>query len=163
MARVYLETSFISACVTRREDPASVYRRQASLEWWTRQSHRHDLFVSAEVLGELSHPSHQGAAEALTMIQRVPLVALTDEVIGLAAMLVREKVMPSPVGGDAVHVAAACVHALDFLVTWNVRHLANRNKMSHVLNICLRLGLTPPQILTPELLWDDEDDDEPSQ
>jgi len=44
MGRVYLETSFASACVTDRTDPASLYRRQASREWWSLQARRHDCF-----------------------------------------------------------------------------------------------------------------------
>ena len=46
MARVYLETSFVSACVTSRKDLASRYRRETSLEWWRVQSRRHALFLS---------------------------------------------------------------------------------------------------------------------
>src|SRR5205085_6318242 len=52
MARVYLETSFISACVTNRTDVASLYRKQVSNEWWETQRSRHELFVSAEVTEE---------------------------------------------------------------------------------------------------------------
>ncbi|MCK6485129.1 MAG: hypothetical protein HUU22_00820 [Phycisphaerae bacterium] len=61
--------------------------------------------------------------------------------------------MPRPsVAGDAVHVAAATIHRMDYLVTWNVQHMANPNKRSHFATICLRLGLLPPQIVTPDLL-----------
>ncbi len=56
MARVYLETSFVSACVTKRDDAASVYRRQISADWWKDQRAKHELFVSEEVVAELSHP-----------------------------------------------------------------------------------------------------------
>ena len=61
MATVYLETSFVSACVTNRSDPASIYRRELSVEWWTAQAKRHELFISAEVLAELSQPGFPGA------------------------------------------------------------------------------------------------------
>ena len=56
MARVYLETSFVSACVTDRDDTASAYRRQVSTGWWEVQRAKHELFVAEEVLAELSHP-----------------------------------------------------------------------------------------------------------
>ncbi len=66
--------------------------------------------------------------------------------------------MPGPVAGDAVHVSVACVHGVDYLLTWNVRHLANPNKLEHLAAVCLRLGLTPPRIVTPDMLWKETDD-----
>lgn len=115
MAEVYLETSFVSACVTSRTDPASLYRRQASLEWWSSQRVRHNLFVSAEVVKELSHPQFNARDQALEYIREIPLLDLDEGVFGLAAILIREKVMPGPAGGDAVHLAAASVHGMDYL------------------------------------------------
>lgn len=154
MARVYLETSFISACVTDRTDPVSAYRRQTSEEWWNTQAWRHDCCVSSEVIAELSHPAFARSEAALNLVAKTPLLPLTDEVAGLAAILVRDKAMPRPTAGDAVHVAAAAVHAMDYLLTWNVRHLANPNKLEHLRTICLRVGILPPRIVTPDLLWE---------
>ena len=157
MARIYVETSFVSACVTDRTDAASVYRQQVSQDWWRSQSSKHELAVSAEVVAELSEPSYRGRIAALEWIGGLPLLAVTAEVRGLAKVLVREKVMPGPLAGDAVHVACACWHGIDYIVTWNVRHLANPNKLTHLRTIALRLGLVAPQIVTPDLLWEEDD------
>lgn len=159
MARVYLETSFVSACVTSRKDLGSRYRREASLDWWRVQSRRHALFLSAEVVRELSSPSYPARERALEFIAGIPLLALDEEVQGLARILIREKVMPQPVAGDAIHVAVACWHEMGYLLSWNVKHLANPRKVRHLETICLRLGLVPPRILTPDLLWEDEDEE----
>ncbi|MHB1157811.1 MAG: PIN domain-containing protein [Phycisphaerales bacterium] len=156
MARVYLETSFISACVTTRRDVASQYRRQASTDWWKNEAFRHELFTSAETLAELSNPAYPQRRRALTLLNDVPLIDLSDEIMGFAATLVRQKVMPGPVQGDAIHVAAACVGQMDYILSWNVRHLANQNKVNHLRVVCLRTGLIPPRIITPELLWQNE-------
>lgn len=87
------------------------------------------------------------------MLAGLTLLPLPPEVAGLAEILVREKVMPLPaVSGDATHVAAATFHRMDYLLTWNVKHLANPNKREHMAAVCLRLGLIPPQIVTPDLL-----------
>jgi hypothetical protein len=106
------------------------------------------------VITELSHPSFPLSDAARTWIKDVPLLAVTDEAIGLAQVLVREHVMPGPATGDALHVALPTVYDMDYLLTWNVRHLANPNKVEHLHVICLRLGLMAPRILTPELLWE---------
>ena len=64
--------------------------------------------------------------------------------------------MPQSVAGDAIHVAVATVYGMDYMLTWNVRHLANVNKTEHLTVICRRVGYVPPRILTPDLLWEYE-------
>ncbi len=158
MARVYVETSYISACVTERTDTASSYRRQTSREWWNTQRLRHDVFVSEEVLAELAHADFRQSEQALEFSREVPILPITPEVRGLAQVLVREKVMPGPLTGDALHVSLATCHVMDYLLTWNVRHLANPNKIEHLQKICVRVGFVPPRIITPELLWESNDE-----
>lgn len=148
----------MSACVTDREDVSSAHRRQVSMEWWETQRDYHQNFVSAEVVRELSDPAHRLHAEALTWIGSVPMLPITEEVQGLAEILVREKVMPAPVAGDAVHVAVAAVHGIEYMLSWNVRHLANPNKTRHLQAICLRVGVIAPKIVTPDLLWETHDE-----
>ncbi|MCK6483433.1 MAG: hypothetical protein L6R00_04770 [Phycisphaerae bacterium] len=63
--------------------------------------------------------------------------------------------MPDDLPGDATHLAVACVQEVDFLLTWNIRHLANPNKLDHLTIINRRLGLLTPQIVTPEMLWEE--------
>ena len=60
--------------------------------------------------------------------------------------------MPGPAVGDAVHVAVATRHGVDFMLSWNVKHLANANKAQHLRSVRLRLGLVPPLIVTPDYL-----------
>lgn len=155
MARVYLETSFFSACVSDRTDAGSVYRRDESRQWWTTQRERHQVFISPDVLTELSSPGYSHRDQALEMTVATEVLPLTPEVRGLAKILVREKAMPGPAGsGDAIHVAAATVHRMEYLLSWNVRHLANVNKLEHLRVICQRLGYMSPVITTPEVVWE---------
>jgi len=67
MARVYLETSFFSACVSDRTDPKSVVRRDESRRWWVQQRGLHEPFVSAEVMRELSVATYPHREEALAL------------------------------------------------------------------------------------------------
>jgi hypothetical protein len=155
MARVYLDTSFVSACVTTRSDAVSVVSRETSQEWMATQAHQHEVFVSAEVFNELDDAAYRSREPALELIGSLQSLEISDQVIGLATVLVAEKVMPGPIGGDSVHVAVCCIHRVDYLLSWNVRHLANPNKIAHLRTICTRLGLIPPIIVTPDLLWED--------
>jgi len=151
---VYLETSFFSACVSDRVDAASVYRREQSRQWWATQRAHHRLLISPEVLTELANPAYPHRDLAMKMTVNVEILPLTQEVRGLAKILVGEKAMPGPDGsGDAVQVAAAIVHRVQYVLSWNVRHLANMNKLDHLRVICQRLGYIPPVITTPEVVW----------
>jgi len=159
MAGVYLETSFFSACVSTRTSPKSVYWREVSNEWWLTQRGRHELFISDEVIVELTDPQFPGRDSALDMVRGLGLLELTPEVFGLAEVLVREKLMPKPsVAGDALHIAAATVHGVEYMLSWNVKHMANPNKRTHLVTVCLRLGLVPPLIVTPDLLMEEDDE-----
>jgi hypothetical protein len=155
MASVYLETSFFSECVTIRTGAIDLGRRATILNWWRRHAPSFKLFVSPEVARELASPEFPEAVRlpALAMLRNLPPLALTNEVADLAAYLVQQLVMPAPaLQGDAIHVAVAAIHRMDYLLTWNQRHLANPNKRTHFAVICARLNLAPPQIVTPDLL-----------
>ncbi|HRQ73867.1 MAG TPA: hypothetical protein PLU35_12650 [Phycisphaerales bacterium] len=131
------------------------YGIASSLEWWATQRSRHLLFISAEVLRELTTPGFRHGDAALRLIEGVASLAFDEDVLGLASLLVAERVMPGPAaGGDAMHVAVATAHRVEYLLSWNVRHLANPNKLVHLRRVCLRAGLVPPQIITPDLLWE---------
>jgi hypothetical protein len=108
------------------------------------------------VIRELGEPGFRRRAEAMTLINGVDDLALSEEVLGFATLLIREKVMPGPLGGDAVHVACAAVHRVDYVLTWNIRHLANIRKETHRRGLCLKCGLLPPRIGTPDQFLGDE-------
>jgi hypothetical protein len=65
--------------------------------------------------------------------------------------------MPAEARGDAFHLALASVHAMDALLTWNVRHLANPRKVGHLTIINRRLGLPTPVICTPGVFMEESD------
>ena len=126
-----------------------------SLNWWRTYARSFDLYISDEVIRELSDPDFpaQVRAPALAMLDGLSALDLNAEVVALAGVLAGERVMPSPaVEGDALHVAAATIHRMDYLLTWNQKHLANPNKRTHLAVICARLNLPAPQIVTPDLL-----------
>ncbi len=155
MSGVYLETSFFSECCTIRTSEIARGRRASSLQWWQRDARRFDLYISAEVVRELSNPEFPDAVRtpALNMLAGIPQLAITDDVLGVAAILVRERVMPTPATeGDALHVATTLVHRIDHLITWNQSHLANQNKRIHLQVVCARLGYILPEIVTPDLM-----------
>ena len=107
-------------------------------------------------MAELKRGSWPGQAEAIALISGLPYVEAGDDILAVAKRYVRDRLVPASLTGDAVHLAAACMSEVDFLLTWNIRHLANPNKLTHLTVINRRMGLLTPQIVTPEMLWMEE-------
>ena len=155
MARVYLETSFFSECVTIRTGTIDLGRRDTSLNWWKMQAPAFELCISPEVVRELSSADFPGDVRgaALDMLRGLDVLSFTENVATVAELLVREQVMPGPaVEGDGLHVAFSMVHRIEYLMTWNQKHLANPRKRTHLAVIGSRLGLLMPEIVTPDLM-----------
>jgi hypothetical protein len=152
-SQVYIETTIPSAHATTRTDPGSLYRREKTREWWTAQLLRYESQISDAVMLELGRGTWPGKEDALQLVYPLPRLEIDEEVLAVARRYVAERLVPEDLGGDALHLAIACVHEVDFLLTWNIRHLANPNKLGHLTVINRRLGLLTPQIVTPETLW----------
>lgn len=157
-SRVYIETTVPSAHVSRRTDPSSLHRRDITRAWWRDQLFRYDVWISEAVVLELEQGDWPGKRDALHLVQPLRRVSVSEEVVGVARRYVQERLVPANLAGDALHLAAACVYEFDFLLTWNIRHLANPNKFTHLTMINRRLGLLTPQVVTPETLWLEENE-----
>lgn len=151
--RVYLETTIPSAYVSMRTDASSVHHRELTRAWWADQKPRYDVWISEAVVLELAQGDWPGRADALELVDPLRRVPITEEVVNVARRYVLERLVPSNLQGDALHLAAACIYEFEFLLTWNIRHLANPNKLEHLTIINRRLGLLTPQVVTPEMLW----------
>ena len=67
--------------------------------------------------------------------------------------------IPGMAKADALHVAVAAVHGVDYLLTWNCRHIDNATRKPIIRAICVSAGYFYPEICTPmELLTEDSND-----
>ncbi|MBK7875916.1 MAG: PIN domain-containing protein [Planctomycetes bacterium] len=153
MLRVYLETSFVSACVTTKEDEASRDQRWRSLAWWHR--HRDDVSAwgSSEVMRELLAEDYRDRLAALRFVAGLPIVSPDAEVGRIADALRAERLVPRGDLGDALHAALAIRHRMDRLLSWDARHLAHPGKRRGLERVCRRLGYPAPWFLTP-VAWE---------
>ncbi len=158
---VYIETTIPNAHETDRQDPRSVAQRDDTRQWWAVQRSHYDCFTSQEVIDELAGGVFPGQEAALDLISQLPLLEINEDVKSISEVYVRERLMPGLAGqGDSLHLALASYHEVDFLLTWNIRHLANPNKHEHLVVVNRRLALLTPSIVTPEMLWLEEIEDD---
>ena len=150
---VYLETSIFSFCHDQRTMPGVVAMRRWTLEWWAKHRQRYSLVTSSAVLEELDAGQLPHRAAALAMAQALRTLPMDQAVAEVADVYIRHKVMPADPFGDALHLAFASHHKVDYLLTWNCKHLANANKFGHIRRVNALLELPTPALITPlELL-----------
>lgn len=154
---VYVETTIPSFYYEVRTEPEMVARRNWTRAWWDGQRHAYELVTSEAVLDELEAGTFPNQDQALALLAEVPLVSVEPTVIEIVEAYIQRLVMPQDPTGDALHLALASFHKCDFLLTWNVRHLANANKFVHIRRVNTLLGLFSPTLVTPlELLAGEE-------
>lgn len=148
---VYLETSFFSLYYDGRPDAES--RRRSTREWWKRERRQFELFTSRFTLEEVKRPIYPNWKRVAELCGKVAFLEVTADIAGIVKVYVDNWLMPADDAGDAAHLAMASYHGVDYLVTWNCRHLANANKFDHIRMLNRRLGLLTPEIVTPDLLF----------
>jgi hypothetical protein len=150
---VYLETSVISYATSRpSRDLVVAARQQVTRQWFVRDAGAFDLFVSELVLAEAMEGDPLAVAERRSLIEGIPILAITNAAGDLGAKLVHERAVPEDAEEDALHIAVAAVHGVDFLLTWNCRHIANAAMREGIEGVCTRCGFEPPVMCTPEEL-----------
>jgi hypothetical protein len=92
------------------------------------------------VIAELSAPTYPSRDAALAFTAGLAILAIEEQVLTLGQMLIEQRVMPDPLKGDAIHVAVAAYHGMEYLLSWNVKHLANPNKRIHLARVLMNVG-----------------------
>lgn len=155
--RLYLETTIPSYLAARRSrDLRLAADQETTEEWWETRRQEYELFVSEAVLEEVADGDPAFAAKRLGFLAGLPRLTATPDVDALAARLLEEHIIPPAAGPDAVHLALAAGHRMDFLLTWNCTHLHNPHLERRIEAACRGCGFVCPVICTPAELLESE-------
>jgi hypothetical protein len=146
---VYVETTIPSFYYTLRDDPESVARMHWTRQWWTEYAGLFSLATSAAVIDELRRGTSDRVEDRIALLGCAMILPVTDDVVEIADVYIKQRVMPRDPEGDALHMAIASYYKIDFLLTWNCKHLANARKFQQLRVINFELGLPMPVIATP--------------
>jgi predicted nucleic acid-binding protein len=150
---VYLETSIISYLVARpSRDLVIAARQELTREWWGQRRALFDVYVSEAVIAEARAGDSDAAARRVAILADLPLLEVTPEVTRLAGALAKALRLPKQAAADAVHVATAACHGIEFLLTWNSTHIANAELRPTIDEVSRNSGYTPPILCTPDEL-----------
>ena len=153
MPSVYLETTIPSYLASRpSRDLIVAAHQQVTHEWWMRARGAFDLFVSAAVLSEIRAGDPALAARRLELVQDLPVLASRSDVDSLAEIYANGLGLPSQAHADLVHIAFAVSYRLDYLLTWNCKHIANGHVIRKLHAINHQIQRMTPVVVTPEEL-----------
>jgi len=155
-SRVYIETSVVSYLTARAStDAIAAAHRKLTSKWWSEQSPHFELLVSELVYREAGGGDRVAATARLKAIAQIRILTVTAEAVSLAELLVARGPIPREHAADALHIAIAAVNGMDYLLTWNCKHLANAAYRTRIEALVEEAGLTCPIICTPEELMED--------
>jgi predicted nucleic acid-binding protein len=145
---LYLETSVIGAYL----DNGEPFRRDLTIRWWEHELPEYRAVVSRLVARELERVPEPHRTGYLKLVRSLEEVELTEEAAILAEGYIARGIFHRKYIADALHVAVASVHKIDYLVTWNFGHLANVRRQARIRLFNTAAGFFVPMIVTPEFL-----------
>ena len=150
--RIYLETSVISYLTAQPSRDILVAAHQSITHDLWQQRQEYEFYVSQLVHEEAARGDTTAAKARLDAIADLPALTLGSDTKELGDLLVAQLAIPVRAIEDAYHIATAAVHGMDFLLTWNCRHIANLQMRRKIERVCRSAGYEPALIGTPEEL-----------
>lgn len=163
MDKLYVETSIVSyATAWPSRDITIAGLQQQARDWWANERNKFELVTSQVTLDEAGDGDPVAAAERLELLDGLPLIDINADVISLARRLIDAHTMPEKAAADSVHVAAAALGGVKYLLTLNCRHIANANELPRIYDLLDQEGFGQLLICTPAEFLGVQDDDERS-
>ncbi len=152
---LYIETSILGYLTARSTKNLILAANiEVTREWWKLRRHDFTLFSSEAVLVEVAQGNIQLAAQRLEILEGISLVDLNKSVQELAIEFLNRSNLPPKADVDAIHIAAATVHRLDYLLTWNCKHIANAQIQKKLAEVSCDFGYVLPILCTPNELME---------
>ncbi|NOY42993.1 MAG: type II toxin-antitoxin system VapC family toxin [Planctomycetes bacterium] len=159
--KAYIETTVVSYLTARpSRDVVIAGYQQTTRDWWRNAADRFELVASELVINEAGAGDADAARDRLTALASVTLLDATEEAAELAQQLIESGAIPRKAAEDAAHIAIAVTNGVDYLVTWNCRHIANATTRFQIERVCRNAGYEPTIICTPAELMEPDDENE---
>ena len=125
-------------------------------QWWDQERLNYELVTSQYVLDEAADGDPVLAAERLESLEDIPLLPLDPPITVIADEILSRAVLPPTAAIDALHIAAVAYHRIQYLLTWNCKHIANAKILPRIHRVLTDLGYPIPIICTPEEMVSDD-------
>lgn len=150
---VYLETTIPSYLASRpSRDLVTAAHQQITHDWWLVAGRYFRLYASEAVIEEIRQGDPEMAARRVEFVRDLPVLELRNDVMELAEVYTKSLGLTPEAKLDLIHIAFSVAYDLDYLVTWNCKHIANGAVIRRLTQVNHRLGKSTPVIVTPEEL-----------
>ena len=161
MPRVYIETSIVSYLRQRPSGQVVMAARQLlTRRWWESERFNFELVTSQYVIDEAADCDPLLAQERLDSLDDIPLLQLGPDIHAIASEIMSRAILPPKAQVDALHIATAAHHGIDYLLTWNCTHIVNARILPRIHRVLAEMNCFIPIICTPEEMLDDDSDEE---
>lgn len=153
---VYIETSVVSYLTGRpSRDMVIAAHQELTRQWWDTRASGFEIVVSELVREESSGGDAEESRRRMAAIENIPVLKATDSALALAERIVSQGLVPQESAADALHIAVAAANGMDYLLTWNCKHLANAAHRQKIEALVDEAGYACPVICTPEELMEE--------
>jgi len=153
VSKVYIETTVVSYLTSRPSPNLTISSRQwMTREWWNNYANRFELVISSLVLREISQGDSETAQKRRELVNAIRVLEVSGESLDLSRKLVEAEAVPPVADRDALHIALAACHHIQYLVSWNFKHIVNPTKQQLIAKVCQEANYQPVIICTPEEL-----------
>jgi hypothetical protein len=156
MKSVYIESSVISYLTGRpSRDIVTSARQTITTEWWETQKDNFEVFVSELVINEISSGDSKAAQKRISVVNNIQVLEATKYANDLAKFLIGNGAVPASSVEDALHIGIAAAQGMDFLLTWNFKHINNAVTRDRIGIVITQQGYVSPILCSPEELFND--------
>jgi hypothetical protein len=156
--KVYIETTIPSYLVANpSRDLLMAAHQELTHRWWREHREEFELFISDLVTRECKAGDPRMASKRIELLSGLPSLEIGPESLEIARSLISKGPLPTKAESDAFHIAVAAVNAMDYLLTWNMKHIANAAMRKTIEERCRDAGFEPPVICTPDGLLGEEE------
>ncbi len=149
-SKVYVDTSFISYLTSRpSRDLIVAAQQQITHEWWQNRRSIFEVYISHLVVQESGKGEKDAASERLQILNAFQVLELRPEALELSQFFITQNALPEKASDDALHIALATIYGIEYLLTWNCKHMANAEIQKKITKISLDQGYEMPTICTP--------------
>ena len=150
---VYIESSIISYLTARpSRDVVTASRQAITAEWWLDRKVFFEVYISALVVEEISGGDSTAAAQRLQAVASIASLETTAQAEALSEILLQSKAVPANSARDALHIAIAATQGVQFLLTWNFKHINNAETRALIARVVAENGWQCPVLCSPEEL-----------
>lgn len=153
MESVYIKTSVVSYLVARPLAHSVAHQWHVwTKDWWRLRRPYFECVISEEVLREAAAGDSKASRQRLEALSTLTVLRRTRAVDKLVEAFLSNGALPAKAKADAVHLAVATSHRVDYLLTWNCKHLANAEILLRLRPLAEQRGCRMLEVCRPPQL-----------